>query len=157
MIGIWGTTATIPTSWAEATEYRGLFLRGHGSVSHTKNNGSKRGNTATTHSSGNIGAIQGDTVRKITGKIDTHAMNSAGGDGVFAHYYRAAEGGVVTDNVQGLHYFDFDNSRVTPTANEIRPVNKAVKYIKHTALTLANIPETPNAPVNYRYIAKVRH
>jgi len=165
MIGIWGTTATIPTSWAEATEYRGLFLRGHGSVSHTKNNGSTIGSTATTHASGNVGAIQGDAIRNISGAFwdfpIQNGLTQAATTGVFASpgilsntQYAPTSNSAVHHDSDGVK---FVASRVTPTANEIRPVNKAVKYIKHTALTLANIPATPNAPVDYRFIAKVRY
>ena len=63
LIAIWGTTTAIPEGWSEATEYRGVFLRGYGSLTHTQNNGSTIGNTATTHSSGAIGSVQGDAVR----------------------------------------------------------------------------------------------
>jgi len=167
MIGIWGTTATIPTSWAEATEYRGLFLRGHGSVSHTKNNGSTIGSTATTHSSGNVGVIQGDAVRNVTGRIVRllNILDAYGAsidnyvNGPFYSSDVRQSNTVVHDNGGTDWVFNagFNLSRVTPTANEIRPINKAVKYIKHTALTLTAIPATPNAPVNYRYIAKVRY
>jgi len=160
MIGIWGTTATIPTSWAEATEYRGLFLRGHGSVSYTQNNGSTIGNTATTHASGDVGVIQGDAIREIYG---SHFSYDYASDSTTAHGSFSVGGRTTNLSSGGTGRYDteytlnFRSSFITPTANEIRPVNKAVKYIKHTALTLADIPSTPNAPVNYRYIAKVRY
>jgi len=165
MIGIWGTTAAIPRSWAEATEYRGLFLRGHGSVSYTQNNGSTIGNTATTHSSGNVGVIQGDTIRNISGSFWDFATNSdqtiIPTSGVFTFPGNTtntlfAASAIITIATGG-DGISFNASRVTPTSNEIRPVNKAVKYIKHTALTLADVPATPSTQTDYRYIAKVKY
>lgn len=42
-------------------DYRGMFLRGHGSQSYSQNNGDAPSNT--THTSGNVGQIQGDAMR----------------------------------------------------------------------------------------------
>lgn len=78
MIAIWGTDKTLPDStWLECngqaipngieyekirqiygtnlSDYRGVFLRGYGSFTHTQNNGTSVGNTTTTHSSAAIG------------------------------------------------------------------------------------------------------
>jgi len=173
MIGIWGTTAAIPTSWAEATEYRGLFLRGHGSVTSSANWTDNLGNArsaTTTHSSGAINVIQPDGTRRATGRIAWRDLYGGlavwNKDHTVGAFFTITPATIATIVRQQAAWdiisevgnsAEFDTSRQVPYANEIRPVNKAVKYIKHTALTLADVPITPNAPVNYRYIAKVRH
>ena len=103
-------------------------MRGYGSKSYTQNNGSSVGNTATTHASGNLGAIQGDAIRNITGELGR--LPEAG--------YPAPEGGAI--RIYALRgngqmadgsgrWMNFDASRVVPVSNEIRPVNTAVRYL----------------------------
>lgn len=54
--------------------------------------------------------------------------------------------------------YDFRASRGAPVSSEIRPINKAVRYIKYTnAPVLPNIPDPPISKIYYRYIAKVRY
>lgn len=157
MIAIWGSTKPLPdNTWLECNgqavptgieyeeirriyganlpDYRGVFLRGYGTITHTQNNGSRIGNTATTHSSGTIGAVQGDSIRELSGQV-SGATNYTGmfwnETGVFAgfnntNYY------VEVNQLGGFIYhtaFSFAASRVTPVSNEIRPINKAVRYI----------------------------
>ena len=50
-------------------DLRGLFLRGHGSQTHSQNNGTEIGITTTIHSSGVLGGIQGDAARNLYGHI----------------------------------------------------------------------------------------
>ncbi|WP_317405671.1 phage tail protein [Megamonas funiformis] len=97
-------------------DYRGMFLRGLG------------GNSA------NLGILQGDAIRNITGTMGGSSSDVAGlwdyGTGVFYQfnqgrysvYYSKAYFSYVS---QGM---GFDASRVVPVANENRPVNKAVRY-----------------------------
>ena len=97
-------------------DYRGVFLRGLG------------GNSA------NLGILQGDAIRNITGTMGGSSSDVAGlwdyGTGVFYQfnkgrysvYYSKAYFSYVS---QGM---GFDASRVVPVANENRPVNKAVRY-----------------------------
>ena len=104
-------------------DLRGLFLRGYGSQSHTQNNGSIKGNTATTHASDYLGFIQGDSIREIEGASreiqgNSGAFFNSGGGGQF-HYLSCCTGATTI----------FRASRVTPVANEIRPVNMAVRYL----------------------------
>jgi len=151
MIGIWGSTDDIPSDWSEATEYRGLFLRGYGSVSHTQNNGSGIGSTTTTHASSQIGDVQGDTTRNFGGELGhgfltdkSSETSDTPNDSIFLVY------GGGRDSAFPAGYcwrrgIGLDASRVLPVSNEIRPVNKAVRYVKYTP-----------AEKNYRYIAKVR-
>ncbi len=104
-------------------DLRGLFLRGYGSQSHTQNNGSIKGNTATTHASDYLGFIQGDSIREIEGASreiqgNSGAIFNSGGGGQF-HYLSCCTGATTI----------FRASRVTPVTNEIRPVNMAVRYL----------------------------
>ena len=94
-------------------DYRGYFLRGLG------------GNSA------GLGIEQGDAIRNIEGEITV--MGTLGWDaamGVFdegyPNYGNNSGGGGGWWN---FHTRKFDASRVVPTANENRPVNKAVKYV----------------------------
>jgi hypothetical protein len=110
-------------------DYRGLFLRGHGSQTHAQENGSTIGVTSTTHSSGNFGQIQGDALREISGVMASKA-SMYGHSSIAGAFYNAATGGVSYDsNGGGPEIYGFASSRVTPTASEIRPVNMAVSYL----------------------------
>ena len=105
-------------------DLRGLFLRGYGSQAYAQNNGTTVGITTTTHSSGAMGQIQGDALRPITsGGI--HHFGSAGGGAFETWGYsdqKGSDGG-------GSMITRLDTSRVMPTAPEIRPVNRAVRYL----------------------------
>ena len=91
-------------------DYRGVFLRGLG------------GNSA------NLGELQGDAIRNIIGNFGY--FNDA--------YGRTYNGAFVLVNSGGPGHaqsgagykwtINFDASRVVPTANENRPVNKAIRY-----------------------------
>jgi hypothetical protein len=108
-------------------DYRGMFLRGYGST--TINYGTYG---AIAHTSGAVGEVQGTAIRNITGSTwglntsDTNALNSVytGAFYVKAYGYLNNTGRGVSGMVVG-----FDPSRVVPTAEENRPVNKAVRYL----------------------------
>ncbi len=114
--------ATIP-------DYRGIFLRGHGSQTSTHYG-------TVTHSSSGLGVLQGDAIRNFTGTIES-VLNRGGyhsGSGVYSglishvDYISTREmgGGEGSEFIGRVH---FDSSRVVPTAQEIRPVNRAVRYL----------------------------
>jgi hypothetical protein len=115
-------------------DYRGLFLRGHGSQAHAQNNGSSVGVTSTTHSSGALGSIQGDATREISGAASSSEANHHGyfGEysGAFVNVHGYAKANAEGENVwiwgRGVGLY---TSRVVPTANENRPVNTAVRYL----------------------------
>ena len=97
-------------------DYRGVFLRGLG------------GNSAS------LGELQGDAIRNITGKTyTTNVPTVAGFEYGTGAFYIFDLGGQSVDN-SGSYYsyigkgLAFDISRVVPTAEENRPVNKAVRY-----------------------------
>ena len=94
-------------------DYRGMFLRGLG------------GNSAS------LGVTQGDAIRNIIGTSGYF----------YSHGFRSSYTGAISfsstitqkvRNVDGdpkiFDTFKFDASRVVPTAEENRPVNKAVRY-----------------------------
>ncbi len=111
-------------------DYRGLFLRGHGQQVYSQNNGSIIGVTATTHKSGDLGKIQGDATRQITGSV-------YGVD--YGSHYALTYSGILYQKPEyttGCGHEDannsktyLDNGRMVPIANEIRPANMAVRYL----------------------------
>jgi hypothetical protein len=113
-------------------DYRGLFLRGRGSQVYAQNNGTTVGVTETLHASGQLGQVQGDGSRRITGAlvgVESYSTGSLTG-GVF--YKLTSVNG--TMHLEDYSYNDrrvwaFDTSRVVPTAPENRPVNTAVRYL----------------------------
>ena len=102
-------------------DLRGLFLRGHGART-----SSHYGTVL--HRSGELGMIQGDAIRNITGSSGD-SPNSG------AYYYGALAGGAggarkfAGEGLRGRSAINFDASRVVPTAEENRPVNTAVRYL----------------------------
>lgn len=111
--------------------YQGMFLRGAGSQTFIQSNGSLVGNVITNHSSGTLGQIQGDAIRNLTG--DLPGSDNSGGswnwnNGAF-YAIAGRHGPLGFDSASGGATIKFNISRVAPTANEIRPVNMAVKYI----------------------------
>ena len=51
-------------------DYRGVFLRGYGSRTHSQvNSGPNLGETETTHTSGALGIVQGDSIRSTRGTL----------------------------------------------------------------------------------------
>jgi hypothetical protein len=109
-------------------DLQGLFLRGYGSQSHAQENGSTVGVTSTTHVSGALGSVQGDTIRNITATFSFKAGNPA--RSFEGASYPIAPGGQSHDNDgPSIEASGFDASRVVPIANEIRPVNTAVRFL----------------------------
>jgi len=160
LIAIWGTNDAIPPNWSEAEEYRGLFLRGWGNTGAVNNNWyDKHGiarSESVTYSSGNIGEIQHDGMRNLWGLAHVYqhnswrsgAVNNLGAirTDVYDQPERYAWGGVGSGYADGVSAIYLDSSRLIPVSNEIRPVNKAVRFIKHT----------PPAE-KFRYIVKVKN
>lgn len=109
---------------------QGLYLRGYGSQSHIQNNGSTVGNTNTTHRSGALQSVQGDSIREIWGTIaiiNTYTTLSVHDGAFYAEHYGRPYGihAGATDN---WNYVKYAASRVTPVSNEVRPVSMAVRY-----------------------------
>ena len=90
-------------------DYRGVFLRGLG------------GNSAS------LGELQGDAIRNITGS--TGIFTSQGWPTSSGALFTKASGdGDNGGRSNEGHIIYFDASRVVPTAEENRPINKAIRY-----------------------------
>ena len=109
-------------------DYRGMFLRGLGSQSYSQLNGSRNGITSTVYSSGNIGEIQGDAIRNITGFFHMGHLDFYTTGGVFSHEYAGVANYGVSIASQTVAVY-FDVASVVPISNENRPINKAVRYL----------------------------
>ncbi len=104
--------------------YQGVFLRGYGGqISYHYG--------AVGHWSARLGELQGDGIREISASFSTGGQHGIGGaSGSFGvtggQGYDWKYGGT------GNHYWggiDFYASRVTPVVGEVRPVNRAVRYL----------------------------
>ena len=116
-------------------DYRGVFLRGLGSQNFSQNNGSIIGVTSTSYTSGILGEIQGDATRIVIGYFSFADGMDVPPSGVFCNS-SVANGESVSRTSEvnkGLDNPYFDNSRVVPVSNEIRPVNIAVRYFIRAA------------------------
>lgn len=118
---------------ANIPDYRGVFLRDYGfRVS------SHYGTV--THNSGNINQIQGDATREISGgfhlwgypvqvKPDGVTPSMWGAFDAYRPNYTKDKGSVMYAGGPGYEGVHFYSSRVTPVANENRPINVAVRYL----------------------------
>ena len=86
-----------------------------------------------THASASLGELQGDAVR-ITGHIIDAVAGGVSGhwgstDGAFYGGSTTVDG--ADPSRHGPDYWNiyFDASRVTPVADEIRPINRSVKFL----------------------------
>ena len=109
-------------------DYRGVFLRGFGSVTSTHYG-------TVQHQSAALGTLQGDAIRNISGSFVVDDVVGLGGYGGTKFPPNGAF------KVVGSAYYDarsheswngclvsFNTSYVVPTANEDRPINRAVRY-----------------------------
>ena len=112
-------------------DYRGVFLRGLGSVAST----SKYYGTVQ-HQSAALGTLQGDAIRNIYGRFIVDDKVGLGGNGSL--YPPSGAFKVVGNDAYYNAYVEwsspdacvlnFSASYVVPTANEDRPINRAVRY-----------------------------
>lgn len=104
-------------------DYRGVFLRGLGSVTST-HYGTVR------HQSSGLGELQGDAIRNIYGMVSGMDVYNDTWSGAF-YNPGTRDGKGIPGSYQPCKFcddFSFDASRVVPTANEDRPINRAVRY-----------------------------
>lgn len=120
---------------ASVPNYKGMFLRGYGSQSHTKNNGSNIGNTATNHASGNLGQVQGDAARRIRGGFYSLAIPANSSYpysfNPFLYNYSPVKdtSNSEANKLWGQGIINMDSNTITPTDIENRPANIAVRWI----------------------------
>ena len=104
-------------------DYRGIFLRGQGSQTSTHYG-------TVTHSSAALGQLQGDGIRTIWGTFvggDLSGHDNQGGSS--GAFWPAGNAGVQEGDDYNQIRYSFDVSRVTPVVGEVRPVNRAVRYL----------------------------
>lgn len=113
--------------------YAGVFLRGVGNQ-YSSHYGS------VLHQAETLGELQGDSIREISGTFlnngnsDTYVGFRPGqGTGVFKAYNRLGGVGSNEGAKQDGGMYDFYASRVVPVSNEIRPINKSVRWLIRAA------------------------
>ncbi|ERT10439.1 phage tail protein, partial [Photorhabdus temperata] len=79
------------------------------------------------------GSWQGDAIRNITGYVTTDRAQISGSNGAFSGPLMTAGANISGQVLQIGRDFNFDASRVVPTANENRPRNIAFNYIVRAA------------------------
>ena len=107
-------------------DYRGIFLRGHGSQVSTHYG-------TVIHASAGLGELQGDAIREIWADMSEQIAMGSSEIISGAMYYGiphatgAHPRGSSSDWMKrGANFYA---SRITPVADEIRPVNRSVKYL----------------------------
>ena len=83
-----------------------------------------------THSSAALGQLQGDGIRTIWGTFvggDWSGHDNQGGSS--GAFWPAGNAGVQEGDDYNQICYSFDVSRVTPVVGEVRPVNRAVRYL----------------------------
>lgn len=104
-------------------DYRGVFLRGLGSVTSTHYG-------TVQHQSAALGTLQGDAIRNIYGMVSGMDVYNDTWSGAF-YDPGTRDGKGLPGSYQPRKFcddFSFDASRVVPTSNEDRPINRAVRY-----------------------------
>lgn len=108
-------------------DYRGVFLRGLGSVTSTHYG-------TVQHQSAALGTLQGDAIRNIEGRF---VIDDIVGIGGYGHEFPpngafkvvgSANYDARSHHTWDGHLLSFNASYVVPTANEDRPINRAVRY-----------------------------
>lgn len=108
-------------------DYRGVFLRGLGSVTSTHYG-------TVQHQSNGLGELQGDAIRNIYGRF---VVDDIVGNGGYNWQYSPNGAFQVVGSVNydarsheswNGRLVSFNTSYVVPTANEDRPINRAVRY-----------------------------
>lgn len=104
-------------------DYRGIFLRGHGSQTSTHYG-------TVNHTSASLGELQGDAIRNISGTFGGHLIGWRGGwgNGPFNSWNSGDRASGSGEWGSGTSW-GVDASRVVPVADENRPVNRSVIYL----------------------------
>jgi hypothetical protein len=102
-------------------DFRGLFLRGYGSQV-TSHYGT------VVHQSAALGVLQGDAIREISGDIGGTYGDSGSASGPFRRISRQFSAMLNSGN-DDTYNQNFSASSVVPVADEIRPANRAVRYL----------------------------
>jgi len=101
------------TLMRKVPDYRGMFLRGLG------------GNSAA------LGVYQGDATRNFSGSFYATNIGHNRSNGVFSMFSTGISHENMEYKQQAMSYYRYDLNLINaglPIANEIRPINKAVRY-----------------------------
>ena len=110
-------------------DYRGMFLRGHGSQTFNT-----QGYGNVNHASEELGVIQGDSIRELGTKgqfAGSPVHNAPQPDyGVFKAI-RSTQGylDLGSRKYRDVRVYEMNLANAVPVDNENRPINKAVKYL----------------------------
>lgn len=117
----------------QVPDFRGMFLRGLGSKNVSQNNGSIVGVTTTTHTSADLGKVQGDSIRNITATFVAdmaapwlRGLHDSGA--IYSSAVLNVDDDGSLDN-PAVSIYTLDASRTVPTSTENRPVNMSVRYL----------------------------
>lgn len=122
-------------------DLRGRFLRG---VDYGAGNDPDRASRVAINTGSNtgdeVGSLQGDAIRNITGSVttrtDDHAHNVSS-SGAFTLSNAGTLGNLGSGTGTAYKRFDFNASNQVPTASQNRPVNASVNYIICYSSTIA--------------------
>ena len=106
-------------------DYRGIFLRGHGSQVSTHYG-------TVTHASAGIGELQGDGMREIWGQLSDLPRSrdgEVGQSGSLAFWNEERNQWMNDAGKTPSGAMNFYASRSTPVVGQVRPVNRAVRYL----------------------------
>ena len=121
--------------------YRGIFLRGHGPQTSTYYG-------AMAHGSAGIDQLQGNRIWKIWGELSYLPRNrdgEVGQSGSLAFWNEGRNQWMNDAGKAPSGAMNFYASRSTPVVGEVRPVNRAVRYLIR-ARWLAKSLRTPYSP-----------
>jgi hypothetical protein len=121
---------------ANVPNYRGMFLRGYGSQTFAQYNGNNVGYTNTTYTSAALGITQGDAIRSYNSgasgtlwMLEGAELWSEGLDVVETHNVYFPEVGKFSMRPSQKVSITPNLGNYMATDNEIRSVNKAVRYL----------------------------
>ena len=122
------------TSFSSVPDARGKFLRMNNNMQSCESDGGDVNCSKLDPENGrSLGSYQGDAIRNITGHLWGRGIENggaSGGNGVFRGYARGSYGGGHGSNAASFAW-QFNASKVVPTAKDNRPKNVSVNfYIK---------------------------
>ena len=111
-------------------DYRGKFMRGVDGAAGNDIDKAARTHPVTGAVAGNVvGSVQADAIRNITGTGLASRAYGTSGSGAIASYVSGSGANGTGSSATTVIEWNFDSSRVVPTASDNRPKNVNVNYI----------------------------